>query len=463
MYSQSQIDPLVSFRNAQGVAVRGTLINVQRMALVMEIYNPDFIMQVSEVLSELTVRIGTRVAYCGRALVVSVVNTGLTAVVSLTLVDEWCELGELTLVPGAVGAEAAGFVREWSERYRIGRDYQAVVNEMRAFLSDVSRWVDQVDLAGNLPKVDGMLREDLFYELASPLMDKTRSYLARLEEEAAVIEPELAPAHRAFCQSALHPLILRAPFVFRTYTKPLGYAGDYQMVNQILDDPRQGPNTYFQIVNTAFLQAAVAAAHRNRIDILVGFLKGLADEARALGRPMRILNIACGPAVEVQRFLDTYPEPHWLQFELLDFSAETLDWTRGQLSKRAARSAHPVEINYVQDSVHLLLKRRTGPAAERTAEFDTVYCAGLFDYLSDKVCARLMAHFASRIRPGGKLLVTNVHSDNPGKFGMEHLLEWHLIYRDEAGLEKLLPPQSRERKIYVDATGVNVFAEVRIA
>ena len=64
---------------------------------------------------------------------------------------------------------------------------------------------------------------------------------------------------------------------------------------------------------------------------------------------------------------------------------------------------------------------------------------------------------------GGKLLVTNVHSDNPGKHGMEHLLEWHLIYRNEAGLQALLPPQSRERKIYVDATGVTVFGPFGIA
>jgi extracellular factor (EF) 3-hydroxypalmitic acid methyl ester biosynthesis protein len=45
---------------------------------------------------------------------------------------------------------------------------------------------------------------------------------------------------------------------------------------------------------------------------------------------------------------------------------------------------------------------------------------------------------------------------------MEHLLEWYLIYRDEAKMEQLLPPQSRERSTYVDATGVNVFAEASL-
>ena len=53
MYSKTQIDPVVSFRNSQGEQVRGTIINLQRNSLVMEIYNPYSIVQVSEVLSDL--------------------------------------------------------------------------------------------------------------------------------------------------------------------------------------------------------------------------------------------------------------------------------------------------------------------------------------------------------------------------------------------------------------------------
>ena len=95
-------------------------------------------------------------------------------------------------------------------------------------------------------------------------------------------------------------------------------------------------------------------------------------------------------------------------------------------------------------------------------EFDAVYCAGLFDYLPDKVCARLMQHFAGRIRHGGKLLVTNVHSDCPEKFSMEHILEWYLIYRDQKRLASLLPNNCRDSQLSVDATGVNVFAVTTI-
>lgn len=42
---------------------------------------------------------------------------------------------------------------------------------------------------------------------------------------------------------------------------------------------------------------------------------------------------------------------------------------------------------------------------------------------------------------------------------MEHMLEWYLIYRDEAGMQSLLPANTRDGRTYVDPTGVNVFVE----
>jgi extracellular factor (EF) 3-hydroxypalmitic acid methyl ester biosynthesis protein len=461
LYIQSQIDPLITFRNSQGESARGTIINLQRKSLVMEVYNPYSIVQVSEVLEGLTVRFGSAIAYEGRAVVVSLVNTGLTAIVSVTLIDGWHELDNIALEPGAVGAAAKAFVEDWTSRFHIQPGYQIAVNELRAFLADVSRWVEQVDLSESLPKDNGQLNPEVFDELVTPLIDKTRQYIEKLESEVTLIPDDASPSHRSFAQTALHPLLLRAPFVFRTYTKPLGYAGDYQMVIQMLEDPRKGPTTYFQMVNTAFLQHVLAQAHRNRIDILEAFLIRVADAARQAGQTFRILNVGCGPAIEIQRFLRNYPNPECLSFELVDFSEETLAWTREKLSSILAQTGKPVAIDYVHDSVHNLLKRRIDPAG-RTPEFHAVYCAGLFDYLSDKVCARLTNHFALRTYPGGTVLFTNVHSNNSTKFVMEHLLEWYLIYRDTATLAPLAPPQSTSTNIYVDSTGMNIFAEAVI-
>lgn len=459
------IDPVITFRNSQGEAVRGTLTNVQRRSLVMEIYNPYSIVQVSEVLNDLTIRSGERNIYKGKAVVVRLLNTGLMAVVSVTLIDEWNELAVIGRDGKSVADEARAFVEGWNARFNVRREYQVVVSEMRAYFSEITRWVDQADMKISLPRdEDGRVREDVFFELARPLLEKGREYLQWFENEAAQIDPEIAPAHRSFAQAAIHPLILRAPFVYRTFAKPLGYAGDYEMVNQILGDPRQGPSTYFQLVNYMFLQAGVAVAHRNRIDILRDRLDDFALRAVQAGRPMRVLNVGCGPAVEIQRFARDNPHSDKLEFVLVDFSEETLEYTRQCLEEASRPTGRKLNLTLQHESVNQLLKRAA--RSQRVApeeSFDYVYCAGLFDYLSDKVCTRLVDYFISRSRVGARILVTNVHSSNPERNWMEHFLEWYLIYRDEAALLRAMPQGLKDVKTYTDPIGVNVFLEAIVS
>jgi len=114
-------------------------------------------------------------------------------------------------------------------------------------------------------------------------------------------------------------------------------------------------------------------------------------------------------------------------------------------------------VELVHESVHNLLKRSSGARRLPETPFDFVYCAGLFDYLSDKVCNRLLEYFVGRTRPGGGVLVTNVHERNPDRHVMEHVLEWHLIYRNEAGMRAVAPARASIEQLWTDATGVNVF------
>jgi extracellular factor (EF) 3-hydroxypalmitic acid methyl ester biosynthesis protein len=460
---QRPFDPVISFRNSQGDVARGTLTSLQRRSLVMEIYNPYSIVQVSEVLSDLTIRSGDRSIYKGKAVVVSLLNTGLMAVVSVTLTEEWNDFGGIRYDAESIAETVGHFVASWDSRPMVGHAYQVVVNEMRAYFSEVTRWLDQADATAGLPRdTSGKVRDDVFYQIAQPLLVKGREYLLRFEAEARLVPSELEPAHRAFAQAAIHPLILRAPFVYRTYAKPLGYAGDYQMVNQILNDPREGQSTYFELVNFMFLQAGVAQAHRNRVDILEERLLRAAAQAQAQGRRLRVLNVGCGPAAELQRMAAGTAELEHVDVVLMDFSEETLAFTSSALETAATQAGKsPLRITLRHESVNQLLKRSSREQGiQAQDQFDFIYCAGLFDYLADKACARLIGYFDHHLRPGGELLVTNVHAFNPERFWMEHFLEWYLIYRDERNMEALFPDSLPGVKTYTDATGINLFAEV---
>ncbi|HYG36415.1 MAG TPA: class I SAM-dependent methyltransferase, partial [Clostridia bacterium] len=182
-----------------------------------------------------------------------------------------------------------------------------------------------------------------------------------------------------------------------------------------------------------------------------------------LSRPSRMLSMACGPSQEVQRFLSETALSDKARFTLLDFNQETLQYARSSIDAIKSQHARHTSIEYVRKSVQQVLKESSRTSQSMDKQFDFVYCAGLFDYLSEPVCQRLMNLMYEWIAPGGLLVATNVESTNPLRHGMEHLLDWHLIYRTAADMRRLIPTQAlpEEARVLSDSTGVNLFLEVR--
>ena len=88
-------DSVVSFRNSQGDKASGTLRGITRRSVSLEVYNPHSVAQLSEMLSDLTVRREGRVVYQGSAVVTTLINTGIYLVMSATLTDPWKDLTNL--------------------------------------------------------------------------------------------------------------------------------------------------------------------------------------------------------------------------------------------------------------------------------------------------------------------------------------------------------------------------------
>src|SRR5690606_31827509 len=141
--------------------------------------------------SELTIRSGERIIYDGKAVVVSLLNTGLMAVVSVALIDEWSDLNAIRGDMGQVRNEATRFVEDWESRFCIRESYQVTISEFRSFLSETARWTDQADMSSVLPREpDGRIRTDVFDELAAPIMQKGAEYFVWLEEEGMQVPLE---------------------------------------------------------------------------------------------------------------------------------------------------------------------------------------------------------------------------------------------------------------------------------
>lgn len=456
------IDSIVAFTNTSGVSGRGTLIHISRSLVVFEVYNPFSLIQLSEVLQEVSVMRGERIIYRGRGVVTSLVATGLMVIASVTLIDSWSNLADLEPGP-ALGAEIDKFIHDWEEGLKLDEGYQLAVNKFSNFLSETSRWIEEAETAvvGGA-NTEGEKTTRFREAIEQPVATKFKELMDHFQALALRVPQEEEVAHKAFARRALHPYMLCAPFLWRSFYKPLGYAGDYEMVNMMLQESNStGSNTYAKIVHELTTSVAACLAHRNRVKILE---RQLAEEAeRVTVEEQRIftaLTVACGPAIEIQRFIRNHDIVNQCALHLMDFNEETLEFVKRRTAEAMEATGRKPAIKFIQKSIDDLLKNIHLESEGFLPSYDMIYCAGLFDYFPDNVCRNLLQLYERWVRPGGLLVATNVHPNNPEIAMMEHLLEWYLVYRDEAHLLSLAPKGS-DAEVFADDTGVNVFLTVR--
>ena len=459
---------LVVCRNSQGVDIRGTMLRLTRYTVVFEVYNPYSILQLSEVLSEFNILINDRLTYSGRAVVTNLVNTGILLVCEATLEESWLDVDLFSPInqPKRLQAEFAAFMKEWDKTRKVVPEFKVVVADMQTLLTDLRRWLEQVELgirsepAGNRAEIE----REVIGNLQEPMLPLVMSWFSRFDAIADHVEEEMRPTCRAYARRQLHPLVLCSPFVYRTFQKPLGYAGDYEMVNMILRDPLEGGSLFAKIVNVCFLKNPPAEAHRNRIQYLTNKISEETRRVASQHRRARIFNLGCGPAKEVQDFIRQDDLCEQADFTLVDFEDEALSHAGKAFRDLAAQHQRQTPIQLLKKSVHQILKEASRPHAEAPgAGYDFIYCAGLFDYISDRICKRLMNYFYDLLNPGGLLIATNVDASKPFRHSMEYLMEWHLICRTPREMAALSPDLAPPEccSVQADPTGVNIFTEIR--
>lgn len=462
-------ESLIVCENSQNISIRATLLRMTRYVVSFEVYNPYSILQLSEVLQTFKIIIDGKTIYSGRATITSIVNTGLLLVCEASLDDEsWQDVDILspTVQVERLATDFDRLISDWAKVEQVSPDLKIIVSDMQALLRDIRRWLEQVELSlrSSAPPERQKVELSFIEKLNSLVLPITENLFSRFEAIAGVIKEDVRAVHRAYARRQLHPLILCSPFMYRTFHKPLGYAGDYEMVNMILRDPIEGASLFAKVLNTHFVGVAPAEAHRNRVTYLNRALREETKRRARQGLVTQIFNLGCGPAKEIQDFLIFDDLCERATLTLLDFNEETLAYTGKLLNEIKMKYQRQTPITLVQRSVHQILKEGPrGPETGKDTLYDIVYCAGLFDYLSDRICRRLMDIFYDMLVPGGLLIATNVEASNPARQMMEYLMDWHLIYRSPDQLLALSPEKApRENcRVLSDDTKVNIFLEVR--
>lgn len=451
-----------------GIRISGRILRVSPNFVVCEVLHPLQMLTPGCTSHEAIVQLARSEAYRGPARLSKVVNTGRS------LICEWALQGRWQSLPVTSSASAmpeknalAPFFERMALIGRISAVFKAAVADVAGALEEARQCLDRVELA--LPPVRGQTLEEtrraVLPELQKSLFPAFDAVFSRFEEASRQIPPDLDAEYHSIVRQQLHPLMMCAPFIHHVYAKPLGFAGDYRALQKLIEPPFDGPTLYASLLNAWLVLSPAGTAYRHRLSLLEQELDAQSLRCHDEGHDLRVLSIGCGAANEIARFVANNDLCNSAEITLADFNPETIAFARTQVTKAQQQHWRLARISYVTTSIQALVADEArmcrrglaalGPVA-RMAGYDFIYCAGLFDYFSDRVCQRLLTMMYQMLAPGGRIVVCNFTPANPIRAFMKYVLDWSLIHRTQEELARLAPADA-QASLSLSPGGVEVY------
>jgi SAM-dependent methyltransferase len=368
---------------------------------------------------------------------------------------------------GATLEERLAIHRE--QRERLPAEWRAAVADLRQLLEEVRFELEEIERAETHdPLRRGDEEAHLFETLRARWGSAFYGSVAQLHAMSANLDARAVDLGRSYAASMLVAPLMACALHRRVYEKPLGYAGDYRMMELFFTRELGGEGLFGRFLHSIAQNYALGRAVIAREVVMRAAVRA-AIEADG-ETPVRVLALAAGPAMELRRLLEeTTALSRPVQLILLDQDASAHEAAHSNLTRILLERHHgmlPVMVQCLHFSVRQLIRPQT-PEEQRVvhevlSDLDLVYSAGLYDYLPDLVAIRLTRRLYSRLRPGGRLLLGNL-IETPDRWLME-VLGWILRYRTDETMLRLadgLEPTPASVGLARDATQRCVFLDVR--
>jgi len=233
----------------------------------------------------------------------------------------------------------------------------------------------------------------------------------------------------------------------RTRWKPLGYAGDYQLIDWIYTKKTadSGSGKAFDMLYHTY---EAAEAVRNRKEY---FIRLCVELAKASPSGINVLNLGCGSCRDVLEVGRNQRNGRAVHFHCVDQEPKAIEYARSLISGTGAEPF--VRLEYCN-----LFRFRSAKA------YNLIWSAGLFDYLDKRMATLLVRRFWRNLRPGGWFVFGNFSPANPTRKGMELVGKWFLLHRTAEELIELVNdarvPYTR-LEVDSESLGINLFCKIQ--
>jgi extracellular factor (EF) 3-hydroxypalmitic acid methyl ester biosynthesis protein len=250
--------------------------------------------------------------------------------------------------------------------------------------------------------------------------------------------PTQSEVEEIFGNELLNPLQQGKSLLGRIFYRPRGYAGSYDIMEDLYTDNLNPTIPGVQMAWDAFLLSQVSTvAVKHRLEVLRGIALNTQDKLTSF------LDVACGSGIAHTILQNRPKNVELLLYVGVDQDADAIEFCRKTRN-----------VSSVQFKQHSLL----GLTRKELGNFDLVWCSGLFDYIGSREGfiggARRLVRLADKV-----VIIGNMGPYNPSRALME-LLFWKLEYRTRAELRylgdeiKRKEPKVARTYVKTDPTGI---------
>lgn len=323
-----------------------------------------------------------------------------------------------------------------------GETGQLVPKEYRVFCADVLKvlgsYRDLLDANMNLAcQIEREFDLDGAYEACEGRLLQHWRGLWRTGNDLVkdiLSDREALEATKSFTETVLTPEFRLGAIWDRSYAKPLGYPGDFEIMNMVYDADRLGDNVYQMLLHR--LGIDVGEFVRPRMEAMrANILKTVHEKGANL--TARILSLGCGSAREVELFLAGGLKHRRVEFTLIDQEQAALEYAVEKTYPHVISAKGQARVQCMNVSFTDIL--RGGGTLGSLPPQDLIYSVGLIDYLAERRASALVRRLFETVAPGGLLIIGNVNeTPMSGIWPFEFVGDWTLNYRTEAQMMALV-------------------------
>lgn len=319
---------------------------------------------------------------------------------------------------------------------RLSSAFRAGVLELHDFLGEMKQRLDREEAKIRLEDPDRrLLEEDVLHPAEEILTRSLERFILRMNQIVSCFTPEEHLVHRSYFQQHLHPFLLLSPFVKRAYSKPLGYPGDYEMMNMLYGSHDRGDSLFARLINRYCCQVTAARSVVKRLPYMLEKIGRTIDQVSHNKESVAFTSLGCGPAREIQELIRIKPMSDPCRVTLIDTEQEALKHCHAEIGKVKEAAQSGISVSFVNRSLHQLILDPYAPY--QLGNQDLIYATGLFDYLPTHIAKRLIQKLYRLLSEGGELIIGNLSGANDARYFMEYGAEWYVLYRSPLEMMQL--------------------------